>query len=219
MREPRLDGLASFHEARDAVGSDHVERLEKVVLGFRDDVAGDASRATLERSTRVSSNRGNSTRGLRWRMLTSRITALALFAFLAGGAAACGSDDERLTARELAERGNAVCRDVDKEFEDAFSEFDDDEEPTAAEMQEFASIAADITDGAIGRFEELEPPEDLEASWNDTLEKARAAQKALEEAGEDPESAQALFSSEEDPFDEVNAGLEKVGITVCSDDE
>lgn len=152
-------------------------------------------------------------------MPTSRIAALTLFAFLAGGVAACGSDDERLTARELAEQGNAVCKDVDKQFEEAFGEWDDDEEPTAEEMQGFASTAADITDGAIGRFEELEPPEDLERSWNDTLNKARAAEKALEEAGEDPESAQALFSSEEDPFEEVNAGLEKVGITACSDDE
>lgn len=152
-------------------------------------------------------------------MPRSRIAALTLFAFLAGGVAACGTDDERLTASELAEQGNAVCKDVDEQFEEAFTEFDEDEEPTAEEMQKFAATAADIVGDAIGRFEDLEPPEDLAGSWDDTLDKARAAQKALEDAGKDPESAQALFSSGQDPFEEVNVGLEKVGVTVCSDDE
>lgn len=151
-------------------------------------------------------------------MLASRFAALTLFVLL-GGVAACGGDDERLTADELAQQGNAVCKDVDKRFEEVFGELGDDEEPTAEEMQEFAAAAADITHDAIGRFEELEPPEDLEAGWDDTLDKARAAQKALEEAGKDPGSAEKLFSSEEDPFEEVNVGLEKVGITACSDDE
>ena len=153
------------------------------------------------------------------RMRTSRLAVVVLFAFLASGVAACGSDDDRLTASELAEQGNAVCTEADKKFEAAFSEFDEDEEPTAEEMQGLAATAAEITDDVVGQFEDLDPPEDLETSWDDTLEKARAAQEKLELAGEDPESAQALFSSEEDPFDEVNAGLEKVGITVCSDDD
>jgi hypothetical protein len=152
-------------------------------------------------------------------MRNSRYAATIVLLFLVGAAAGCGDSEDRLTAAELTTQGNAVCTDVDKEFEKAFANFDDSEEPTPAQMQEFAATAAEITDDAIGRFEELKPPEDLEGEWDDILEDARAAQQQLEEAGEDREAAARLFSSEEDPFEGVNAGLEKLGITACSDDE
>jgi hypothetical protein len=150
-------------------------------------------------------------------MRTRRLAALALLALPAGAAVGCGDEEDRLTAAELAEQGNGICEDVDEEFEAAFAEVGD-EEPTPDQMQEFAATAAQITGDAIARFEDLEPPEDLEQDWNDTLEAARAAHAQLEDAGESPEAAAALFSSEEDPFDEVNAGLEGVGITACSDE-
>lgn len=152
-------------------------------------------------------------------MRTPRFATVTLLSLLVGVVSACGDDSERLSADELAEQGNAICTEVDAEFEAAFSEFPDDAEPTPEQIQEFASVAAEIVDRAIGRFEDLEPPEDLQEGWDDTLEKARAAQDVIEEAAEDPEAAATLFNSEEDPFEEVNAGLEEVGITACSDDE
>lgn len=152
-------------------------------------------------------------------MDTSRLATVLLLSMPVLVVSACSDDSERLTATELAEQGNAICTDVDEEFEAAFSDFPDGEEPTSEQMQEFAATAAEIVDDAIGRFEGLEPPEDLQAEWDDTLEKARAAQERLEEAADDPDAAAAFFTTGEDPFDEVNAGLEEVEITACSDDE
>jgi hypothetical protein len=149
-------------------------------------------------------------------MRTHRLAALALFSLVAGAAVGCGEEEDRLTAAELAEQGNAICADVSEEFEAAFADVGD-EEPTPEQMQAFAATAAEITGDAIARFEDLEPPEDLEQDWDDTLEAARAANAQLEEAGEDADAAAALLSSEEDPFAEVNAGLEGVGITACSE--
>jgi hypothetical protein len=149
-------------------------------------------------------------------MRTRRLAALPLLAILAGAAVGCSDEEDRLTAAELAEQGNAICEDVNEEFDAAFADVGD-EEPTPEQIQEFAATAAEITGDAIGRFEDLEPPEDVEQEWDDTLEAARAAQAQLEDASESPEAAEELFATEEDPFDEVNAGLESVGITACSE--
>ncbi|MDP9404738.1 MAG: hypothetical protein M3P85_15805 [Actinomycetota bacterium] len=128
----------------------------------------------------------------------------------------CG-DTERLTRKEFVARGNAVCAGSEKKLRKAFAEeLSGEGQPTAQRMQAVLRRVVPITEGTVADLKKLEPPENLEERFDAALVEAEEAIAALEKAAASPEAAQALFSDEEDPFEQANKGFESVGITACS---
>lgn len=152
--------------------------------------------------------------------MRKRAVGLGLvLAMAAVGSAGCGGDDgERLTTAELASRGDAVCNRLDAEVKEVASEFDSTITFTPDQMQQLFQKLVPKVDTAIADFEELNPPEDVEAKYEAALAQVQEDRERLVGAGESQEAARALFEAGEDPFAATNAKLADVGITACSDD-
>ena len=152
---------------------------------------------------------------------------LVLVAMMA--TAACGGDDDgddredaggtRLTQAELATRGDAVCNRLDAEVKQLANEFEPSITFTPEQMQQLFQKLVPVVDTAITDFEELEPPENLEAKYDEALQQAADDRQRLVAASESQESARMLFEGGQDPFTATNEKLAAVGITACSDDE
>jgi hypothetical protein len=151
---------------------------------------------------------------------------LVLVAMLA--TAACGGDDgddgedaggTRLTQAELATRGDAVCNRLDAAVKQLANEFEPSITFTPEQMQQLFQKLVPVVDTAITDFKELEPPEDVEAKYDEALQQAADDRERLVAASESQESAQMLFEGGQDPFTATNEKLAAVGITACSDDE
>lgn len=134
---------------------------------------------------------------------------------------ACGGSEERLTREELAARGDALCTEVDDRFDQAFREtgLPRDDDLTPEQVQSFVKKIVPILDETIDKFEDLEPPKDLEQQYDAALAQARKDYAKVAAAAETPEGAESLLNNEEDPFAETNRKFEAVGITECSDDD
>lgn len=150
---------------------------------------------------------------------------LVLVALLA--TAACGDDGDgdggggggdRLTQAELASRGNAVCNSLDADVKALAGEFEQTITFPPEQMRELFQKLVPVVDRALAEFEELEPPEDLEAKYQEALDQAAEDRQKLVAAGESTEAARMLFESNQDPFTATNEKLAAVGITGCSDD-
>ena len=151
--------------------------------------------------------------------MRKRALVLGLVLGAMAATAACGGDDdERLTQAELASRGDAVCNRLDTEVKKLANEFPSTITFTPDQMQELFQKLAPKVDAAIAEFEELDPPENLAAKYQEALEQVRSDRQKLVAAGETPDAARELFESGEDPFTATNAKLADVGITACSDD-
>ena len=143
-----------------------------------------------------------------------RLTAVVLTASLALLGAACGDDEERLTAEEFEAQANEICRqgseDIDRLFEEQFGELE--EEPPAEEAEAFIDdeIAPRIQQ-QIDDLRDLNPPEDIEDEVEELLDEA---EQALDEIGD--LSAEELFSGE-DPFEDVNRRSSELGLTACAE--
>lgn len=152
---------------------------------------------------------------------------LVLVAMMA--TAACGGDDDgddgegaggtRLTQAELATRGDAVCNRLDAAVKQLANEFEPSITFTPEQMQQLFQKLVPVVDTAITDFEELEPPENLEAKYDEALQQAADDRERLVAASESQESARMLFEGGQDPFTATNEKLAAVGITACSDDE
>jgi hypothetical protein len=140
---------------------------------------------------------------------------VAVGALLAG----CGDDEEALTEEELVEQANAICEEgnerLDTAFEEAFADLGPDEEPDADQV---AALIEDTlipsVQTQIDELGDLEPPDELADAYEQLLDDAQQALDDLEEqVQDDPES---LLQQEEDPFAEVNAQAEELGLTACA---
>lgn len=147
-------------------------------------------------------------------------TGLVVAALVAAGA--CGGDDgggERLTAEQVASRGDRVCNRFQGEVSAVAAEFPSTITFTPDQMQQLWQKLLPRVDAAIADFEELRPPEELEDELDAAVDQAKQDRRKLADAAESPEAAKALFDAQVDPFAETNQKLAAVGITACSDDE
>lgn len=129
--------------------------------------------------------------------------------------AACGSDEKRLSAEEFLKQGNAICAAGNKVLDDAGTEmFGSGEEPTEEQMTTFVNdvLAPNVQDQIDG-IKALRAPADLE---DDVDQMLSDAQTAVDKFKDDPV---AVFSSEEDPFADVNVQAAAIGLTACSGDD
>jgi uncharacterized cupredoxin-like copper-binding protein len=134
---------------------------------------------------------------------------------LAGTAlAGCGGGGDRLSASEFRTRANAVCTEGNDDLDALVEDLPD--EPEAEDVQQLVEDIVPIADRMIEDLRELEPPEDLEARYDEALESAEAARDRLDEASESPEASMELFESESDPFEESNQKFDEVGLSACA---
>ena len=137
-------------------------------------------------------------------------------AVMAVSLGACSST-ERLTATELAAKGNVVCADSDKKLRKVFEEeLGGGGDPTPKQMQAVLRRVVPIVEGTVTGLRSLEPPKELQDKFEDALGEAEEAILALRKGAASAEAAQALFSAPQDPFAKANKGLESVGIGTCS---
>jgi hypothetical protein len=132
--------------------------------------------------------------------------------------AGCGDDEERLSEEEFLEQGNAICEEGNDEIDAAIEEIVPDES-TEPSIEEVITVYEETLIPSVQRqideLRELNPPEDIEDDIEDLLDDADAAvEESSERLEEDPE---AFVTSDEDPFAEVNARAEELGLTACGE--
>ena len=138
------------------------------------------------------------------------------FLALALATAACGDEENRLSAEDFREQANEICADFNRADDEAAEEFFGDEEPSTEE------IVAFFEDSALPRvrnllddLDELAPPESLEEEVDGLLAAARQALAEVEQGiQQDPEG----FFEGEDPFADVDPRAIDLGLDACVDD-
>jgi hypothetical protein len=143
---------------------------------------------------------------------------LALLA--AGGALAvtgCGDDDETTTSASLTEdefvsQANEICATGDKEIDAVARETFTGQEPSDAEVEQFATdVVIPSIQGQIDAIRALTPPEEIAGDVTTFLDDAEAA---LAEVEDDPLLLQA--SDNAGPFADVNDQADALGLTECA---
>jgi len=133
------------------------------------------------------------------------------------GLAGCGGD-ERLSADEFRERGNAICQKYEKQIEAIPT-------PTSlGDIPEYVDEAIPIVEQEIEELKALEPPEENQETFDQMIaeaEKAAAVGPELREAAEANDRAEI-----ERVLDEGNAAADRaderaqaLGLNDCVDEE
>jgi uncharacterized Zn finger protein len=128
------------------------------------------------------------------------------------------SDSSGLTKAEFLKQGNAICAKGEKELNEEFEKFAEEENlsenkpPTEAQLAKateefFLPIIKEQVEGVAA----LSPPAGEEQQVDKVVS---AAEAAIEEAEEDPGS---LANEKEDPFAEANELATEYGLTKCGE--
>ena len=148
-----------------------------------------------------------------------RIVLIAVLCVGACVLAGCGDDDDALSEQEFLAQGNAICAAGNERLDAAFEDLDleEGEEPSAEQIE---ALLVDVflpdVQSQIDDVRALEPPDELADAVDEFLDNAQATLDELEQqAADDPSS---VFSGDEDPFAEVNAQANEIGLTECADD-
>ncbi len=139
--------------------------------------------------------------------------ALAVLVAIALGLAACssdgGSDEAALTAEELAEEANQICRDAQARLDPQGEEVFAGGQPDPDALVVFhTTLVADL-EVQIAEFRELSPPPELADDYAEYLELAAEAIEELRSGGPD-----GLLSST-NPFAAVNSRAAALGFDEC----
>jgi hypothetical protein len=158
--------------------------------------------------------------------LSKSLAVIAALAALALVIAGCGDSDDSttdstasLTKAEFVKQGNAICAAGNKELDEGFGEFAEEnnlsqkKEPT---QEQFEEVAEDVLipgiSNQIDKLRALGTPEGDEGEVDQIL---TGAEEALEEIEDDP-----ALASEEDngPFGDVNKEAREYGLTTCGEE-
>jgi hypothetical protein len=149
-------------------------------------------------------------------MRLAGVAFLAAAGLLAGGCGD-GDGDGRLSAAELRERANAICREYDERIENL------GEPGSLEEVPEFVNEAIPIIEEGLAELRELEPPEDLEADYDrmlDETEKSVGVAERLRDA-----AAEGSQQAVRDALEEGNAAdsesdriARELGLEECADE-
>jgi hypothetical protein len=146
-------------------------------------------------------------------------------------AAGCGGDDdddtaattttaatgaaggEPLSKQQFISEANAICKQGNKEIDQAAREvFDRGNPPSQEEQEQFITEQAlPNTQAQIDGIRALTPPEGDEEQITTILDEA---QQVVDELEQDPSS---LTEGGQDPFADVNKQLREYGITACAE--
>ena len=146
------------------------------------------------------------------------IVACLVAGALVTGLAACGGD-EGPTKEEWISKADALCADANTEAETLTAEaFENPENPTGEEAQEFVTKAADLTRELTREIRALEQPEDEEERIEAILTAAEAATKEYEETGQDPDASLLLVTGEApDPAETADRRAREFGMKDCAE--
>lgn len=156
-------------------------------------------------------------------MSKALVLALAAFAAIAMIVAGCGgggdstTDSSSLTKAEFLKQGNAVCAKGNKEIEEGFEEFEQEnglqnKQPTKAQLTEaIETVVLPAVRDQVEGIEALGAPSGEEAKVEAITD---AAGEAVEEGEEDPAS---LSSEKADPFAEANELANEYGLVKCGE--
>lgn len=150
-------------------------------------------------------------------------TVILAFVVLAASAlvvAGCGGDDEEpateteevaLSEEEFLAQGNEICAAGNDALEQIANDTFAGQQPTEAEIEQFAGLLVENVQGQIDAIRVLPPPEelatDVEAFLGD-------AEDVLAEVEDDPSLLAA--SESDDPFADINAQALELGLTECA---
>jgi hypothetical protein len=146
-----------------------------------------------------------------------RALMIVTLGVLAGaGLVACGDDGggDALTQSEFEDQANAICDEgndeIDAEANDFFADVPSGEAPSEDDESAFVNdVLVPNVQGQIDDIRDLDAPEDIQDDLNATLDQA---EEILDQISDDP----SIAFSDEDPFDEINAELDDLGLTSCS---
>jgi hypothetical protein len=156
--------------------------------------------------------------------MTRTALALLLTCAVAALGIGCGDDDdngngggggESLTKAEYIKRGDALCRQGDREIErEGESRFGDaEQEPSRADLVEFVedAVVPNIED-QISELRDLPVPEGDEETVNAIYDEA---DQAIESIKDNPEAA---IEQEASPFEQANRLARDYGFKECGED-
>jgi hypothetical protein len=147
--------------------------------------------------------------------MASRRFALGLVV-AAAGLPGCGDDSggDELSATEYRQRANRICREAEREAARL----------ERAGLREQIERSADAAERSQERFEELEPPEELQDKHDEAVRRGREAIELLREAqrefeGDGAGSLLGVTGELEQVVREGNAVARDLGLTDCVTDE
>ena len=149
-----------------------------------------------------------------------RIVVLIPIAFAAGGRDAtpgCGDGSEEVSAEELVQQGDEICREV----QERFSEIQAQPPANASEGGQQAGELLGVADDAQAELREIEPPEELRDRYEAYLDTREGVSDALErgeQAAED-QDGEAYGQAQEEAVGgapERQRLARELGFTVCS---
>lgn len=150
------------------------------------------------------------------------LAGLAVVVGAAALIAGCGGGSDSPSADEFRERADAICADANREIDELT-------EPTSADTDEvlpFLTSGLTIQQSQIDELRDLEPPSDLEGTWNEAIDLLEQRQALIQEAADRiaaGESAAQVLGDDaeiERLQEESRQKARDLGLTVCgSEDE
>lgn len=134
---------------------------------------------------------------------------------------ACGDDDgDRLTASEFEAQANSICAEANDEVDAAaaelFGDLDPNETSSPAEVEAFVDdIIVPNLRRQLDEIDALDPPEDLANEVEDLIAVAESTIDEIDDMSGD--EFLGLFQTGEDPFAEMNAKANAIGLLQCGD--
>jgi hypothetical protein len=104
---------------------------------------------------------------------------------VAAASAGCGGGPQQVSASELVQKGDAVCRDLQGQF----AELQAEPPANAPDAAEQSDRLLDAADDAQSKLRDLEPPEDIRADYDQYLDTRQQVSDFLKQ-GEDAASEQ-----------------------------
>ncbi len=128
-----------------------------------------------------------------------------------GASGATGVAGAPLSEDEFLKQGNAICAAGNKEIDQAAQDAFTGQQPTDAQLQQFADIAVPSIQGQIDAIRALPAPEAIADQVTTFLDDA---QSALDDVKADP-SLFAAGDGANDPFADVNQQAKALGLDEC----
>jgi hypothetical protein len=123
-----------------------------------------------------------------------------------------GCGDDALSEEDFVAQANDICDEGNERLDALAEEVEgglEDNEPAEELLDDFAAQFVDEVRGQVAAIRELDGPGELEDELNPVLDDA---DDILDQIDEDP----SVFTSERDPFEDVNARLDEIGLTECA---
>src|SRR5262245_1006612 len=149
------------------------------------------------------------------RLTRATLRTLVLGSFLVPGLVACGGDDddgEPLTDDEFVEQGNQICTDGSADMQELADDLPAD--PSNDDLTEFLLASIESLRAQLGAIDDLDAPDDKQDAVGQLVDDAEGVLDDLEDQVND--DVEAVMSSDDDPFEQINEQFADLGLTECA---